>query len=183
MLIAKVGDPPGTAAVYPISEPAGIVSQDVIRIKPNREIIHPEFLTKFLNSDVGYNILKPIFVEGTRERFGLTPIKQLDVPIPPLRLQEEFAGMVARVEFTTPTVHCVDTSPCRAPLRVCFATLAPARSAGEAGGGCVDIVPEPSPALDLPSKSGAGVDTASPVRINSASGMPSILDKAFKGEL
>ena len=98
VLIAKVGDPPGTAAVYPISEPAGIISQDVIRIKPNREIINPEYLARFINSEVGRNILKPILVEGTRERFGLTPMKQLAVPLPPLSLQEEFAGVVARVE-------------------------------------------------------------------------------------
>ena len=98
VIIAKVGDPPGTAAVYPISEPAGVVSQDVIRIKPNRKMIHPEFLVKLLNSEVGYRILQPILVEGTRERFGLTPMKQLEVPVPPLSLQEEFAGVVARVE-------------------------------------------------------------------------------------
>jgi type I restriction enzyme S subunit len=98
ILIAKVGDPPGTAAVYPVSEPTGIISQDVIRIKPNRKIIHPEFLVKFLNSEIGHNVLKPILVEGTRERFGLTPMKQLEVPIPPLAEQEQFAAVVQRVE-------------------------------------------------------------------------------------
>jgi type I restriction enzyme, S subunit len=98
VLVAKVGDPPGTAAVYPLHEPAGVISQDVIRIKPNREKVHPEFLVKLLNSEIGYNILKPILVEGTRERFGLTPMKQLEVPLPPLDVQEEFGGMVRRVE-------------------------------------------------------------------------------------
>lgn len=44
----------------------------------------------------------------------------------------------------------------------------------------VDSIPEPSPAL----ASGASVDTPRrAVRINSASGMPSMLDKVFKDKL
>jgi type I restriction enzyme S subunit len=37
VVIAKVGDPPGMAAIYPIEEPAGIVTQDVIRIRVDPE--------------------------------------------------------------------------------------------------------------------------------------------------
>ena len=91
VLVAKVGDPPGTAAIYPQSQPTGIVTQDVIRIRVNRTLVNPEYLATFLNSDRGHLILKPIIVEGTRARFGLTPYKELPIPVPPLKVQNQFA--------------------------------------------------------------------------------------------
>ena len=73
ILVAKVGDPPGTAAIYPGSQPMGIITQDVIRICVNRSLVTPEYLSTFFNSRKGYHTLEPIIVEGTRTRFGLTP--------------------------------------------------------------------------------------------------------------
>ena len=51
-----------------------------------------------LNSDLGFRILKPIIVEGTRSRFGLTQCKELVVPVPPMSLQEKFARIVRQCE-------------------------------------------------------------------------------------
>jgi type I restriction enzyme, S subunit len=90
VLVAKVGDPPGTAAIYPKSQPTGIVTQDVIRIRVKRTLVNPEYLATFLNSDRGHLTLKPIIVEGTRTRFGLTPYKELPIPVPPLKVQNQF---------------------------------------------------------------------------------------------
>jgi len=92
VLVAKVGNPPGTAAIYPQSQPTGIVTQDVIRIRVNRTLVNPEYLATFLNSDRGRLILKPIIVEGPPgPRFGLTPYKELPTPVPPLKVQNQFA--------------------------------------------------------------------------------------------
>lgn len=98
VLIAKVGDPPGTAAIYPESEPMAIITQDVIRIRVNRAYVTPEYLSTFLNSPKGYQTLEPIIVEGTRARFGLTPYKELPIPVPPLTLQDKFADVVRRYD-------------------------------------------------------------------------------------
>jgi len=94
VLVAKVGDPPGTAAIYPASQPMGIITQDVIRIRVKRSLVTPEYLSAFLNSRKGYHTLEPIIVEGTRSRFGLTPYKELHIPVPPLTLQHDFANIV-----------------------------------------------------------------------------------------
>lgn len=96
VLVAKVGDPPGTAAIYPESQPMGIITQDVIRIRVNRSLVTAEYLSAFLNSHKGYHTLKPIIVEGTRARFGLTTYKELPIPVPPLELQQDFAEVVRR---------------------------------------------------------------------------------------
>ncbi len=96
VLVTKVGDPPGTAAIYPESEPMGVITQDVIRIRVNCSLVTPEYLSTFLNSCKGYQTLEPIIVEGTRARFSLTSYKELPIPIPPLMLQNNFANVVRR---------------------------------------------------------------------------------------
>jgi type I restriction enzyme, S subunit len=98
ILIAKVGDPPGKAAIYPEGEPKAIVTQDVIRIKPNPSLVTSEYIVSLLNSPQGYELLKPIIIKGTRERFGLTQFKQILVPVPPLTLQERFAKNIQHLE-------------------------------------------------------------------------------------
>jgi type I restriction enzyme S subunit len=98
VLIAKVGDPPGTSAVYPNDQPSGIVTQDVIRMKVNRHLVTPEYIAHFLNSEKGHHFLKPIIIEATRERFGLTSLKQLAAPVPPLHLQEQYTQIVKKYD-------------------------------------------------------------------------------------
>ena len=98
VLIAKVGDPPGTAAIYPEGEPLGIITQDVIRIRPNTDLVLPEFLVGFLNSNAGKHLIGGITVEATRSRFGLRDLKGLTMSLPPLDLQYRFAAIVESVE-------------------------------------------------------------------------------------
>ena len=98
VLVAKIGDPPGIAAVYPKNQPKAIVTQDVIRIKPDLSIVAPEFLSAYLNSNRGKHVLRKIIIEGTRERFSLTQYKLLQVPVPPMPLQEKFADIVQKFE-------------------------------------------------------------------------------------
>jgi type I restriction enzyme S subunit len=97
VLIAKVGDPPGTAAVYPEELESGIVSQDVIRIRINRDITSPIFITQFLNSPFGRRLLKSIIVKATRERFSLTAFKKLKLGVPPRTLQSKFEGIASLI--------------------------------------------------------------------------------------
>lgn len=98
ILIAKVGDPPGTTAIYPLGEPDAVVTQDVIRIKPNIEVINSVYLWGLLNSDIGKHIMKPIIVEATRSRFSLRDLKALELPLPPLDLQEKWSKIALSIE-------------------------------------------------------------------------------------
>jgi type I restriction enzyme S subunit len=98
VLIAKVGDPPGTAAIYPAGKPLGIITQDVIRIRPNTDVVLSDFIVGFLNSYAGRHLLQGITVEATRSRFGLRDLKALTLTLPPLDLQRRFAAIVESVE-------------------------------------------------------------------------------------
>lgn len=98
VLVAKVGDPPGIAAVYPEDEPVGVVTQDVIRIRVSPDIAIPQFVVGYLNSSIGMWKVAGITTEATRPRFSLRDFKAMKVELPPITLQREFARRVTAVE-------------------------------------------------------------------------------------
>jgi type I restriction enzyme S subunit len=87
VLVAKVGDPPGLAAVYPQGEVEGIVTQDVIRLRVDPEKANAEYVRWLLNSKYGQTQIDHISVEATRTRVGLGEYKQLRFFVPPLHEQ------------------------------------------------------------------------------------------------
>ena len=94
VLLAKVGSPPGDACVYPIDEPLGIVTQDVVRIRPERMKVVPEYFCFLMNSGFGRSLIDSISVESTRKRFGLGELKQLRVALPAVPEQEQIARWI-----------------------------------------------------------------------------------------
>lgn len=98
VLIAKVGDPPGTAAVYPKDEPTGVVTQDVIRLRLNSEVADSQYVRNWLNSPLGKHAIKAITVEATRARFPLGDFKSLKIPLPPIAEQRRIAAILDRAD-------------------------------------------------------------------------------------
>ncbi|MFD0589414.1 restriction endonuclease subunit S [Paenibacillus sp. GCM10027627] len=98
LLIAKVGDPPGIAAVCDEKMKTAIITQDVIRLRLNYRIVNPVYLCNFINSDLGKKIIKKITVKGTRKRFSLGDFKKLQLNLPDLTLQNRFASIVKKIE-------------------------------------------------------------------------------------
>ena len=96
VIVAKVGDPPGMAAVYPAEERPGIVTQDVIRLRPNTNKAAPEYVCWLLNSRYGQTMVDDISVESTRTRVGLGEYKQLRFFVPPLNEQSAIAASLSR---------------------------------------------------------------------------------------
>lgn len=94
VLIAKVGDPPGEACIYPENEPAAIITQDVIRIRVNRGVINPYYLVMLLNSDLGKVVVDNISIESTRKRISLGDFKQVRFIIPSLSEQSDIVSFV-----------------------------------------------------------------------------------------
>lgn len=88
LLVAKVGDPPGLCVVYPDHEPAGIVTQDVIRLRVNDDACEAYFVRYLLNSDFGRSCIDDISVESTRMRVSLGDYKELPVVVPSIAEQK-----------------------------------------------------------------------------------------------
>ncbi|MDD4446525.1 MAG: restriction endonuclease subunit S, partial [Methanothrix sp.] len=89
VLVAKVGDPPGTTAVYPENEPVGIVTQDVIRIKINSKLALPIYISHLFNSKFMGNLIDTISIESTRTRISLGSFKQLRIMLPSVEEQKD----------------------------------------------------------------------------------------------
>lgn len=89
ILLAKVGDPPGDACIYPVDQPSGIVTQDVVRIKIDRNAVDAEYLCFLLNSKYGRHVVRLVSVEATRGRFSLADLKSIRHILPPLEEQQE----------------------------------------------------------------------------------------------
>ncbi|WP_339902390.1 restriction endonuclease subunit S [uncultured Cyclobacterium sp.] len=93
VLIAKVGDPPGATAIYP-NDALAVITQDVIRLRPNLEKVTPEFLQFWFNSKLGLRVLQPIIVQGTRQRFGLGDLKKIRLKVPSISKQRYFSKII-----------------------------------------------------------------------------------------
>jgi type I restriction enzyme, S subunit len=105
IVIGKVGDPPGLAAVYSNAERA-VITQDVIRIRPAENVVS-QFMASLLNSSVGTHAIRRIIIEGTRARVSLTEFKTLLLPKPPKDEQQLIADRLSSVaaELETELTH------------------------------------------------------------------------------
>ncbi len=97
VLVAKVGDPPGTAATYPRGEPDGIVTQDVIRIRPDTSRVIADYLVTYLNSRAGRVAVGPVVVESTRGRVSLPDFRAVPIILPTLPEQRRILDEIANV--------------------------------------------------------------------------------------
>lgn len=92
VLVSKVGDPPGIAALYS-HERRAVVTQDVIRIRPTDDV-SGGFLAGLLNSSIGQRAIRKITIEGTRARVSLTDFKRLNFPKPTHEEQYRVAEII-----------------------------------------------------------------------------------------
>ncbi len=95
MLITKLGDPPGDAAIYPKDAGVSMVTPDVMKADYNEHFILPEFAAYYFNSRACKEIISEISFGMTRLRIDLTMFKSFPIPIPSLVEQQE---IVRRVE-------------------------------------------------------------------------------------
>jgi type I restriction enzyme S subunit len=89
----------GNCAVYPENFPAGIMHSDLLRIRVDRSICEPIFLSHQLHysGDVERQ-LALISGGAVMPGINVTKLKILGVVIPPLTLQQDFALRVAAIE-------------------------------------------------------------------------------------
>jgi len=88
----------GTAAIVP-KELNGCNCIDLIIVRLNRKIINPGYLTFFFNSDFGKSIVLGKQVGGIQKHFNIGAMKELRIPVPPIKLQQKFADIVVEAEL------------------------------------------------------------------------------------
>jgi len=95
LLVTKLGDPPGTACIYPEGIGTAMVTPDVMKMDVDQRVVDPLFLMYFFNSPLCKDLVGQMAFGATRLRIDLTMFKNFPIPLPPRAEQQE---IVRRVE-------------------------------------------------------------------------------------
>ncbi|MCO5258632.1 MAG: restriction endonuclease subunit S [Crocinitomicaceae bacterium] len=98
VLVSLVGTY-GKVAVIPEHFEAGIINPRLMKISPNFDLIRSDFLKKILQSDYVKTQMKSYTRGGTMDIINVGIVKKLNIPLPPLSLQNEFASRIASIEL------------------------------------------------------------------------------------
>lgn len=93
LILAKVGVPPCSAAIYNKEENA-IITQDVIRLNTTNKCTSL-YLSHWFNSHIGQNEVHKIKIVGSRDRVSLTDLKKVYIILPPLPEQKRIAELIS----------------------------------------------------------------------------------------
>lgn len=96
VLVTKMGDPPGDAALYPAGCPPAIITADVIKITVDRTICQPEFLVAALGSAPFRAAMLSITQGVAQKKVSLERFKKISVPLPPLYDQRAIVDEASR---------------------------------------------------------------------------------------
>ena len=97
ILINIVGASIGRSAVYDCDENANI-NQAVALVRVDYSKINQSYLMTYLNSSQAIEMYCKMKKGGARDNLSLQNIENLEIPVAPLSLQEEFARFVAAVD-------------------------------------------------------------------------------------
>ena len=95
IIITKMGLPPGLAAVYPENLPDGIVTADIIRLRPNHDVVDSIFLCELLNSHLVQKQVYERTAGQTRPKLTLADYKTLQFRLPFLPEQKKIAKILS----------------------------------------------------------------------------------------
>jgi type I restriction enzyme S subunit len=99
VLYTNIGVNVGTAALNTVDYPFSM--KNVALLKLFKEKVTPRYIETLLNYEfVRSEILRKASLGGAQQFLGLQDIKKIDVPMPPIDLQNKFASIVEQVEQT-----------------------------------------------------------------------------------
>lgn len=97
ILISLVGTY-GKISVVPEKYEEGIINPRLMKISPNTKIIRPNFLKILLQSDGAMMQLKNFSRGGTMDIINVGIVRKITIPLPPIKLQDQFAERVKAIE-------------------------------------------------------------------------------------
>jgi type I restriction enzyme S subunit len=74
------------------------ISPNLLRFKANEKYVSPTYLFTFMTSSGGQELIDRYITRTAKKTITSADIQTIKIPVPPLSLQDEFAGVVARVE-------------------------------------------------------------------------------------
>lgn len=94
LVITKMGLPPAIAAVYPDGLPPGVVTADIIRLRPDADAVDPAWLSLAINSDSTLHQIAAITGGVTRPKITLRDFRRTLIALPPRGEQKAISDLV-----------------------------------------------------------------------------------------
>lgn len=94
VIVATLGDPNLRAMILPDYIPEALNKADCVQIRPKKDIANPEFICWLMNMPGTLKLATSLISGQTRSRISMGRLAGLEVPIPPMKLQDEFAELV-----------------------------------------------------------------------------------------
>jgi type I restriction enzyme S subunit len=92
--LAKLGIPIGKTCIIPNHFKSGIITADIVRIRPDLNIVDYKYLEYFLNTDLSVAQLTGNISGATRPRVNLSDVRNIEIPIPPLPEQQRIVAIL-----------------------------------------------------------------------------------------
>jgi type I restriction enzyme S subunit len=97
--ISKLGDPLGEACIVPDGLVRGVIVADVVRLRVPEELLDKRAIAYALNSEAVKEQLKALTKGTTRPRVNLSHIREVRIPLPPLKEQSRIVEEIEK-QFT-----------------------------------------------------------------------------------
>jgi len=93
LLLTKMGLPPCISAVYPDSEPAGVITADIVRLRLKADVA-PEWAHYFVNSEAVKSQVRGITAGVTRPKVTLKDTRSLKIAVPDFEEQARILNII-----------------------------------------------------------------------------------------
>jgi type I restriction enzyme S subunit len=97
LLITKMGEPPGDAAIYPFGRPDGVITADCIRLRAHPTLMSTPYLLSAIRSPIFQRQIVSITKGVAQKKVSLERFKLLAIPIAPLSEQYRIAREIDRL--------------------------------------------------------------------------------------
>ena len=98
VLVGTLGNPNLRACVQPEWLSVALNKADCVQIRPDKNVVTAEFVCALLNQPSTERMANELMRGQTRVRISMGRLREMEVPVPPIAMQREFANHVAASE-------------------------------------------------------------------------------------
>ena len=105
--LAKLGIPIGKTCIIPENFKSGIITADIVRIRPDSNVVNYKFLENFLNTSLSVSQLTGNISGATRPRVNLSDVRNIIIKLPSLKEQENIVQKLNALSTETKKLEAI----------------------------------------------------------------------------
>ena len=105
--LAKLGIPIGKTCIIPENFKSGIITADIVRIRPDLNVVNYKFLENFLNTSLSVSQLTGNISGATRPRVNLSDVRNIVIKLPPIKEQETIVKKLDSLSLETKRLEAI----------------------------------------------------------------------------